>query len=379
MLVVIGIILVLATISLAFIPTGLEKQRVRRGASLLQGWLATAKQWALRDQAPRGIRLQPLQATDTTTVVSGAGPATITPTAMSGITAAGVPWSIQVGSVLAVSDANGLYAETVVVTAATPTTFQATFAYAHPNPPSTTPFPIRVGYVQEAQYIEQPDNWSQPGNLVFGSPAGPNPDGTNTYTVSTSGGIDFSGGFGATSDPSLWPVQQNDRLLIPGNNHVYKITGVSSTSLTVWGDPTWNLGGAEANPTTSFSIVRQARVRTGESALQLAANVGIDLNTNSLYGNSLPGTGYIDVLFRPDGAVYYWGGSGNKIHLWLRDLSQDPVAGSSMLFNGEQILVTVYIRTGMVSTDPVAAALNSGGTAYANPYSFTQDGRSSGL
>jgi Tfp pilus assembly protein FimT len=375
MLVVIGIILVLASISLAFIPTGLEKQRVRRGASLLQGWLATARQWALRDQAPRGLRLQPLQATDSTTAVTAAGAATITPTAMSGITVTGVPWSIQVGSVLAVSDANGLNAETVVVTAATATTFTATFSNAH----STTPFPIRVGYVQEAQYVEQPDNWSQTGNLAFTFSSGPNPDGTNTYAVAATGGIDFTGGFGATSDPSLWPVQQNDLLWVTANNHFYKIVTVSATSLSVWGDPTWNGGGAEANPTTSYKIVRQPRVRAGESALQLPSNVVVDLNTNSLYGNSLPSTGYIDVLFRPDGAVYYWGGSGNKIHLWLRDLSQDPVAGSSMLFNGEQILVTVYIRTGMISTDPVAEALNSGGTAYANPYSFTQDGRSSGL
>jgi len=70
-------------------------------------------------------------------------PATVTPAAMFGFTAAGVPWSIQVGTELVIesADATGnlLAQETVIVTAVTTTTFQASF-YKGPYPiaPNTT-------------------------------------------------------------------------------------------------------------------------------------------------------------------------------------------------------------------------------------------------
>src|SRR4051794_15354659 len=56
LLVVLGVILVLMTLVVAFVPRTMEQQRVTRAASQLQGWLSLAKQWALRDRAPRGIR-----------------------------------------------------------------------------------------------------------------------------------------------------------------------------------------------------------------------------------------------------------------------------------------------------------------------------------
>jgi prepilin-type N-terminal cleavage/methylation domain-containing protein len=59
MLVVLGIILSLAVMTVLFMPRIQEQQRVRQGADLLQGWLLMAKQRALRDRIPTGIRLQP--------------------------------------------------------------------------------------------------------------------------------------------------------------------------------------------------------------------------------------------------------------------------------------------------------------------------------
>src|SRR5260221_9742621 len=47
MLVVMGLLLLLGAITFKFLPTVQEKQRVARGASLLQGWLATARNLAL--------------------------------------------------------------------------------------------------------------------------------------------------------------------------------------------------------------------------------------------------------------------------------------------------------------------------------------------
>jgi prepilin-type N-terminal cleavage/methylation domain-containing protein len=59
LLVVIILILLVASLVVAFAPRLAERQKVPRGADLIQGWLLIAKQRAKRDQVPTGIRLQP--------------------------------------------------------------------------------------------------------------------------------------------------------------------------------------------------------------------------------------------------------------------------------------------------------------------------------
>src|ERR1017187_5521317 len=59
LLVVISIIAVLAAITVAFLPSAAANATEARAAIQLQGWLNIAKQRALRDQAPRGLRLWP--------------------------------------------------------------------------------------------------------------------------------------------------------------------------------------------------------------------------------------------------------------------------------------------------------------------------------
>lgn len=398
MLVVMTIILALATVTLKFLPTALDKQRVTRGAGNLQSWIAIAKSWAARDNAPRGIRLQPIRATDSgaSTVAAAGFPTTITPSAMHGISPNGAQWSIQASMPLMVSDADGSNAETVIVSKSPPptsTSFTATFAFPH----TTAGFPIRVGYVQECQYIERPDAWHQiqsgtAGTLAFGSPPTANADNTATYTV-TGTGVDFFGGFGP-ADPSAWPVQPGDFIEVKkaaGGTNVYRLNpSVATAPYQVWTSSTLTATGSATDwgdgtvSASNWTIVRRARVRVGEGVLTLPQNVAIDLNTNNSYANPLPGTGFVDVLFRPDGSVYSWGGSGDKIQLWLRDLSADAVPSTSpntipTLFNGEQALLTVYVRTGLIAANAVDTTLNTAGTAYNNPYYFTQDGRSSGL
>src|SRR5271154_6759625 len=63
MLVVMVIMVILATIVAAFAPGFQDRQKVARGADLLQQWLLTARQWAKKDRIPTGIQL---------TVVKGA-------------------------------------------------------------------------------------------------------------------------------------------------------------------------------------------------------------------------------------------------------------------------------------------------------------------
>lgn len=56
LLVVIFLIAVLAGIAIMFFPNAASAQREARGAIAVQGWLNIAKQRALRDNAPRGVR-----------------------------------------------------------------------------------------------------------------------------------------------------------------------------------------------------------------------------------------------------------------------------------------------------------------------------------
>src|SRR4051812_21039509 len=57
LLVVMGIIATLATMIIVFAPAFGDRQRSSRGASMLQSWLNLAKQRAIRDRRPVGIRL----------------------------------------------------------------------------------------------------------------------------------------------------------------------------------------------------------------------------------------------------------------------------------------------------------------------------------
>jgi hypothetical protein len=50
-------------LTVLFMPRIQERQRVAQGADMLQGWLLMAKQRALRDRIPTGIRLQPMSQT----------------------------------------------------------------------------------------------------------------------------------------------------------------------------------------------------------------------------------------------------------------------------------------------------------------------------
>jgi prepilin-type N-terminal cleavage/methylation domain-containing protein len=57
LLVVIAIVLALAGLVILFLPRVQESQRAARGGTIVQGTLFIAKQRAMRDQAPRGVRL----------------------------------------------------------------------------------------------------------------------------------------------------------------------------------------------------------------------------------------------------------------------------------------------------------------------------------
>ena len=59
LLVVIAIAAILAGIGMYAFGSFRDNSAVNNGAVLLQSWLQTARQRAIRDQAPRGLRLLP--------------------------------------------------------------------------------------------------------------------------------------------------------------------------------------------------------------------------------------------------------------------------------------------------------------------------------
>jgi len=57
MLVVMGIILILATLGVAYLPKMSDNQKRTRAVDLVSQWLLTAKERAKRDRLPTGVRL----------------------------------------------------------------------------------------------------------------------------------------------------------------------------------------------------------------------------------------------------------------------------------------------------------------------------------
>src|SRR4051812_15075865 len=104
LLVVISILLVLLTLVVAFAPHLRERQRVTKGADLLQQWLLTAKRRAVRERTPCGVRLVPVDtSTRSLQAVTAGLDRLVPPASMSGATD-GLPWRIQALSLVLVYD-----------------------------------------------------------------------------------------------------------------------------------------------------------------------------------------------------------------------------------------------------------------------------------
>src|SRR2546429_698108 len=70
LLVAIGLLLVLMTLAILIIPSINNAQQATQAGTQLQQWLEIAKQSAMRDRAPRGIRLLPGKGTSATVQVT---------------------------------------------------------------------------------------------------------------------------------------------------------------------------------------------------------------------------------------------------------------------------------------------------------------------
>jgi hypothetical protein len=274
--------------------------------------------------------------------------------------------------------------------------------------------------------------------------------------------VDFTGGF---SDPSLWPVQPGDYLIVKGTAHLIQavygpgsaaapinnsfivlapvapfqpagaagagtneVTLANTAQISVGMSATWSgnptplritkvnnmtpplsitlsgsppplgtvigfLPPASTTPTT-YNVIRQPRVLTGETPLQLPAGICIDPTWPKYPGDLQVGmlpvdpiTRNTDIMFSPQGNVMNLRGV-DAVALWVRDYSKDlgpqlypnqapntyPVSTWPPLGTpGDQFLILIQTHTGFIAEHPVDIG------ASGNPYSFTQDARSSGL
>ncbi len=283
MLVVIGLILVLATLTVAIAPRFQERQKLAKASDQLQGWLLIAKMRAKNDRTPTGVRI-----------------------------------------------------------------------YLTGTPPRAT----------ELAYLQQPDDF-RVGRLSVSNPG-------NVADI-TAG--DLTGG---AADPALWPVQPGDYLEIKGGGLPHQLVRISNTPprLEVFASnvPPFPY---QVTPTEDYRIIREPRLLQGEAPLQLAQDIVIDF-APILLGPSGPSQPrsvgfppsnkpYYDLLFSPSGGVIRPVAGGDKIMLWLRDITQDATSP------GEQILVTIHLRTGLIAAHPVNTS-----PPY-DWYRFANDPRSSGL
>lgn len=283
MLVVLSIILTLAVLTVLFMPRFQERQKVPRGADLLQGWLLMAKNRAIRDRVPVGIRFQ--------------------------------PWS-----------QNQLY-------------------------------------VRDMQYIQKPEDYV-PSTIyttdsLFIGPVNPmNP--AQGYAFGPK--VNLLGAAASDNGDESSLVQAGDYLQLRSEGLLHRISKVGRQVCVLDSQPE-----TPPAPGCTFRIIRQPRLLAGEQPLQMPQDVIIDMSA-SLNVPTRPsyssGYSYWEILFSPTGGVIGQGTGNTPIALLIRDGTQDPGVG-------DQTLIAIYPRTGLIANQPVAAG--------ADPYQYLRDGRSSGF
>lgn len=160
---------------------------------------------------------------------------------------------------------------------------------------------------------------------------------------------------------------------------------------------------------SNFSFQQAARPMMGENTLQLGGQMVIDVRQNPNVANpanpvpttfganiqTSAGQQYFDILFSPSGTVM--NSSGNIICLWVRNAGTNVLhpridSNPALTFPsnvdtraafdqaGEQLLVCVYPRTGMLAQHPIAPPpYNPPTLNLMAPYQFATDGQSSGF
>jgi hypothetical protein len=324
LIVVMGIILLLASLAVAFYPDISTSERATRGASSLQGWLLIAKQRAKRDGLPTGLRFlvftsggfnfcnqmvyiqqPPDFAVGRCTATSA--PTVIPMTATLNVNVQGSQYT-QLGAEDEFDVQNGDYFELYGGGY-----LRQIFSVSTSSTPSST------------LTMLNPQSWPTPGT------------GTSPVVAPSTA---------ANPGPNYRIVRQPREL--PGEPVLTLPYNVAIDLNTAS-----NVGGVAGN-TQTFS---NPPIRTS-------------LNPTSTYN-------YREVVFSPAGAVI---GSGNQnpydgqIYLWVRDITVPNIAPDPQ--QGNPTVIAVQTRSGLIGAYPVAPIK---GVYNNDPFYFTKVARSSGL
>jgi prepilin-type N-terminal cleavage/methylation domain-containing protein len=316
MMVVISIMVTLATLAALFIPSLKQSNNSAKAAQMVQGQLTHSKQRAMRDQAPRGIRLIP--SVDDPTVCSE-----------------------------------------IAFTEQPP---DLAFNHNYQSGPGVNQIVTYALYKKQATMATTFDNfrlyWLPQGLIQPVDPRLPSYPGVKRPSAS---GIELGDYIEFTVGPIVYssqilgvvdgPTTADDHLVLQKPVPSILDNPIAPLSLN--------------NVITNFRIIRSIRPLAGEDTVQLPPNMVIDLTlsrptpTTSWYG--LPGIAPAsDIVFNSSGGVAANG--GQNIILYLRPLDGKP---------DQHSVIVIHAVTGQIVVHPVAPG--------ADPYYFTRDGRGSGL
>lgn len=390
LLVVLGLMLLLAALAVAFVPSMAQRQNTWRGSDRTTQWLVVARQWAKRDQRPTGVRLQLGNSLPNKTLPNLAWVTSLQYIQQPDDFIAQPGPTIAAGSTLPANNPNVRRIQIVL------------------DPAGTGTFNTVV--------LERLPSWFRPpilqvGSLVPPGPVVPPPD------FSGGSGGSFCAPLGApylpflgSNNMSLWPVQASiystppypppfylpppppatlvgqagDYVEIGGGGQIHQISSITSFSYAAnpsipndqpGPDPVPGVAPIAGNSvleanclkfnspfpqatnssgsyvygtgTTNYRIIRGPRILAGEQDLQLPQDVAIDLNLSKLAVAYNPyNPSFVDILFGSTGQVVGGGAATDKIILFVRDVTKTGL-------QGDLTLLTVNCRTGLVGAQKV--------------------------
>jgi prepilin-type N-terminal cleavage/methylation domain-containing protein len=334
MLVVMGILLVLATMVVAVLASPiLVQDKARRGGSQLQMWFRIAKSKAVADGAPRGVRL--------------------------------------------IMDPDGFVRQLQYIEQ--PTDF---IVMIPGSPPQARQLTIQINPGPPQTLIAQLQGFAPTGTSDFTS-------GLDTSTPNDSASWPVRGDSAPVMINGQSVIgQPGDYLEVQGGGLLFRIKSVFPDHLVLAADQNnvqflTSLGG-QLGPTSQWRVIRGPRVLEGETPLLLPQDIAIDI-ANCSPPPSAAGTS--DILFAPSGRVLGQLGAQDRVVLWVCDVTRDPTpvganfprngynyATNRVYYQNNPMLVSIHSRTGFIAVHPVDISNSPG-----SDFSFTLDGRLSGL
>jgi len=325
LLVVMIIMLTLMGIGVYTVFTFQSGQQVGSGSDQLQGWLLIARQKALRDQIPRGVRLQAIDSTTGNAV-------DVDPTSKTGL-----QYATQLQYIEQAADFKGGVLRSV--TAVGNSLYQVKFTGVD----FTGGY--GVGISTQLWPVQRNDT------LEIGVKSG------NQFTIQT-------------------VVDMVTLVVIAVPNGPVPSTPFATSNYRILRAPR-PLASEATLQMPGTIVIDFAPRQTGPNTFDVHSKLQADMT-------HLPAQHY-DILFAPSGAVVAPGGNGTyanldggQIILWVRDIGDDPNNPKADTV-GEQRLIVIYTRTGFIAAHPVYPTKDSSGSYYTDPYYFVRDGQSSGL